>query len=403
LDETGSENIMTKRKIAFYSGNRAEYGLQYPILQVAEADPRIDSYLIISGSHTQEGFGKTRKEIENDGINIYKEIKMDISEDSLFGTTQAIGSSILSLSEVLREMKPDIFVVYADRFEGFSAMITSTQMNIPTAHIEGGDLTEGGALDDSVRHAMTKLAHIHFATNEGAVERIKRLGEEEYRVINSGFPTVDLIKQGIYTQPDALVKKYNLDLNRPIVLFTQHSVTTLFEDAEKQVMPSLKALDRLANEGYQIIITYPNNDAGAQQIINTINEIANNSKNIQAHKSLGRSDYHGMLNVCGNLSRGCCAGNSSSGIKETPALNCPTVDIGSRQKGRLRASNVIDAGYDIEEIYNAIKKCVENDQFRKECAEGDNPYGKGNSGKIIVDTLATIPINTALLQKQMTY
>src|ERR1700690_2745044 len=182
----GGGMTMTKRKIAIFTGNRAEYGLQYPILRAIASDSRLEYFLLAGGAHLQQDFGRTMAEIESDGFHVFREVEIRMEQDTLFSTAQAIGTGIISLSKILDELRPDFLVVYADRYEGFSAMITGTQMNIPTAHIEGGDYTEGGALDDSVRHAMTKLAHLHFATNEQAVERIRRLGEEPWRIFNVG-------------------------------------------------------------------------------------------------------------------------------------------------------------------------------------------------------------------------
>ena len=175
------------RKIAIFTGNRAEYGLQFPILRAVKKHPDLEHKLLVSGAHLDKNFGKTLQEIRSDGFEIDAEIKIEMDAKTLFATAQAIGSGILEISKVLADMKPDIMVVYADRFEGLAAVIASSQMNIPTAHIEGGDITEGGALDDSVRHAMTKLSHIHFTTNQEASNRILGLGEEEWRVHTVGF------------------------------------------------------------------------------------------------------------------------------------------------------------------------------------------------------------------------
>ncbi|HKZ38870.1 MAG TPA: UDP-N-acetylglucosamine 2-epimerase, partial [Chryseolinea sp.] len=201
-----------RRKIAIFTGNRAEYGLQYPILRAIAADSRLKYYLLVGGAHLQQDFGTTSAEIEADGFYIYRKVEIEMQQDTLFATAQAIGTGILSLSKILDEIRPDFLVVYADRYESFAAMITGTQMNIPTIHIEGGDYTEGGALDDSVRHAMTKLAHLHFATNEQAADRILRLGEEPWRVFNVGFPALDLVVVGIYAKPDEIVSDLDLDL-----------------------------------------------------------------------------------------------------------------------------------------------------------------------------------------------
>lgn len=393
-----------KRKIAVFTGNRAEYGLQFPILKALSVHPNIDCQLIVSGAHLDPHFGKTLKEIENDGFSVKAEVKIELLEDNLISTARAIGTGVLSVSEVLSKIQPDMMVVYADRFESFAAMIASTQMNIPTAHIEGGDITEGGALDDSVRHAMTKLAHLHFTTNEQASNRVRAMGEEEWRVHTVGFPAIDLIQEGKYATEDELVRRYGLKRAKPIVLFTQHSVTTEFQDAREQIIPSLKALDRLAREGYQIIITYPNNDAGGKEIIKQIDSFKFNGKNnVQIHPSLGRANYHGILNLARVEGyQVACVGNSSSGIKETPAFRCPTVNIGSRQDGRLRAENVIDAKYDENDLIEKIQKCFIDQSFIKVCQETSNPYGTGDAGKKIAEYLSKVTLDKKLLQKKMT-
>ena len=227
----------------------------------------MDYRLLVSGAHLDPNFGSTLDEIRGDGFHIDAEVKIEMDAGSLFATAQAIGSGVLANSRVLNELKPDMMVVYADRFEGFAAVIAASQMNIPTAHIEGGDLTEGGTLDDSVRHAMTKLAHLHFTTNQQASNRILAMGEESWRVHTVGFPGIDLISERRFASAIEVAEKLNLDLSRPIVLFTQHSVSTEFSQAAAQLSPSLLAIKQLATEGIQTILTYPNNDAGGQAII----------------------------------------------------------------------------------------------------------------------------------------
>jgi UDP-hydrolysing UDP-N-acetyl-D-glucosamine 2-epimerase len=394
--------MTTRRRIAVFSGNRAEYGLQYPILKAIDADQRLDYFLLAGGSHVDSDFGRTVAEIEADGFVVHREVDMRMRQDSLVSTTNLIGSGILNLSGILEDLQPDFLVVSADRSEAFAAMIAGTQMGIPTAHVEGGDYTEGGALDDSVRHAMTKLAHVHFATNEQAAERIRRLGEEPWRVFTVGLPALDMIAAGLYAPPDELMAGLGLDVTRPIILFCQHSVTTEFEAAREQVRPSLEALRTLVGEGYQVVITFPNNDAGGREIVDEL-EFLLGLDGVQIHKSLGRQRFHGLLNVIGRRARGALVGNSSAGIKETPAFGCPAVNIGSRQQGRLRGSNVIDVPYDTRAIREAIRRCVEDEEFRAACNTAMNPYGAGNAGPHIAEVLATIPIDARLLQKKMTY
>ncbi|MDA9006514.1 UDP-N-acetylglucosamine 2-epimerase [Litoricola sp.] len=395
---------MKKKVIAVFTGNRAEYGLQFPILKAIKNHSDLDYKLIVSGAHLDRNFGETISEIENDGFEIHAEVKIDIEEDTLYATAQAIGTGILSMSQALDEIRPDMLVVYADRFEGFAAVIAGTQMNVPTAHIEGGDITEGGALDDSVRHAMTKLSHLHFTTNQQASNRLLAMGEEPWRVHTVGFPAIDLIKENNFAKPDEIVEKYRINLDKPVVLFTQHSVTTEFDQADEQLAPSLVVIERLAGEGVQVILTYPNNDAGGRRIIKKLEEFAAQDKpNIQLHRSLGRYFYHGVLSLSTQAGyQAVCVGNSSSGIKETPAFFCPTVNIGSRQQGRLRAENVIDADYDSDQIYNAIKRSL-SPEFREICNNCSNPYGVGDAGIKIANCLAETELDlTKLLRKGMT-
>ena len=275
---------MKNRRVAVFTGNRAEYGLQFPILKALSEHPHIDYNLIVSGAHLDKNFGETLAEIESDGFIITEEVKIEMDAENLESNVHAIGSGVISIGKALARIKPDIMVVYADRFEGLAAVIASSQMNIPTAHIEGGDITEGGALDDSVRHAMTKLAHIHFTTNQQASNRLLAMGEAPWRVHTVGFPAIDLIQENNYATPDELIELYNLDLAKPLILFTQHSVTTEFHEAVNQIKPALHTLKKLASEDTQIIITYPNNDAGGRKIIDTINEF--NDKEFLGEKNI---------------------------------------------------------------------------------------------------------------------
>jgi UDP-N-acetylglucosamine 2-epimerase (non-hydrolysing)/GDP/UDP-N,N'-diacetylbacillosamine 2-epimerase (hydrolysing) len=395
---------MPKRKIAIFTGNRAEYGLQYPIIRAVDQHPDLEYRLLVSGAHLDSNFGRTLSEIQEDGFRVDAEVKIEMDSDSRIATAQAIGSGVLAVSRALDELRPDVMVVYADRFEGFAAVIAATQMNIPTAHIEGGDLTEGGTLDDSVRHAMTKLAHMHFTTNQQASNRILAMGEEPWRVHTVGFPAIDLISEGRFAAPAEIVEKLGLALARSIVLFTQHSVTTEVDQAVMQLAPSVEAMCRLAAEGVQVIMTYPNNDAGGRLIIAGLVALDERKvAGIQVHRSLGRHLYHGVLALARDPAvRVVCVGNSSSGIKETPAFGCPTVNIGSRQQGRLRAGNVIDARYDADEIVVAVRKCLNDEAFRDTARTSLNPYYLGGAGIKVAEALAAVQLDQTLLRKSMT-
>ena len=401
---TAAGSVVSRRIVAVFTGNRAEYGLQFPILKAIEDHPALDYRLIVSGAHLDDNFGRTLREIQADGFVVHAEAKIHMDSDTLYATAQAIGSGVLSVAQALDQIRPDMLLVYADRFEGFAAVIAGTQMNVPTAHVEGGDLTEGGALDDSVRHAMSKLAHVHFTTNRQATNRLLGMGEEPWRVHTVGFPAIDLIAQGRFAQPEELRARLNLDLDRPLVVFTQHSVTTEFDLADEQVRPSLQALKSLAEGGVQVVMTYPNNDAGGRRIIVELERMAaERLPGIQLHRSLGRHLYHGLLALTRDpKARVALVGNSSSGIKETPAFGCPTVNIGSRQQGRLRADNVLDVRYDAADILAGTQRALHDEAFRRQCRRCLNPYGLGDASKRITHVLATIPLTGSLLRKGMT-
>ena len=391
------------RTIAVFTGNRAEYGLQLPIIRAIDAHPELDYRLVVTGGHLDAAFGETISEIIDDGFHIDAKVGISLTHDTVEATPEAIGNGIVKIARVLSEMRPDMAMIYGDRFEGFAAVIAASQMRLPTAHVEGGDLTEGGALDDSVRHAMTKLAHLHFATNEQAANRILAMGEEKWRVHNTGFPMIDLIEAGDYTPAKDVTEQYGIDENAPLVIFTQHSVATAYDRAKHEIQQSISALHELRSQGVQIIATYPNNDAGGRTIIQELEAaFTDDNAGVVLTPSLGRRNYHGLLTLARNPeNRVAVLGNSSSGIKETPAFFCPTVNIGTRQKGRLRAANVIDADYDREAILGAAKRALFDEDFRQTCKAVQNPYGDGRSGERIATVLANVELDDTLIQKRM--
>ncbi|MCK4809402.1 MAG: UDP-N-acetylglucosamine 2-epimerase (hydrolyzing) [Candidatus Omnitrophica bacterium] len=393
-----------KRKTAIFTGNRAEYGLLYPIIKAISNHPKLDYFLLVSGAHLDEKFGYTKEEIEKDGFKVYKEVKVEAKTDTLCSTTQTIGHTIINVSKILDKLKPDFLVVYGDRFEVLGAVIAGSQMSIPIAHIEGGDVTRGGALDDYVRHAITKLSHLHFTTNKEAASRIAKLGEEKWRIFNVGFPVIDLIKEGKFADSQEIENRFGIHSEKPLIVFTQHSVTTELSEVESQMKPALEALEYFAEKDTQVILTYPNNDAGGRRIIHELKKMQKKKiPNMFFCPHAGRYYYHGLLNICGKTGKGVCVGNSSSGIKETPAFGCPFVNIGTRQKGRLRSTNVIDAHYNKKHIIVAVNKALFDKRFRARCKQCKNPYGEGESGKKIANILATIKIDKDLIQKKITY
>ena len=388
------------RRVAVFTGSRAEYGLLVPVLRAIAAHPQLTLRLVVGGSHL-DGEGATKAEILADGFAIHAEAPAPPEGDELAATAGAVGRGVLAVSEALRALEPDLFLVYGDRFEAFAALVAATQMGIPTAHLEGGDVTEGGCLDDSLRHAMTKLAHLHFATNADAAWRLGALGEESWRIHEVGLPALDLLAAGEHAAPAEVAAAYGLDPERPLVVFTQHSVATVAEHAVARLEPSLRALEGLHREGVQVLATYPNQDAGGQAMTRRLEAFGREHPAVRLERSLGRARYHGALRLAAD-GRGVCAGNSSSGLKETPAFGCPAVDIGPRQAGRLRGDNVLHAPHDAGAIEAALRRALFDDAFRRSCRDARNPYGDGGAGPRIADVLATAPAAPALLTKRMT-
>ena len=380
------------RKIAVFTGSRSEYGLLVPVMRAVEAHPDLE-LLVISGD----------PEPGQPEFPIAAHVPIARADETPASTPRAIGAGVLGLTDAFERLAPDVVVIYGDRYEAFAAMIAATQMSLPVGHIEGGDLTQGGTLDDVVRHAMSKLAHLHFATNGAAANRLRAMGEEGWRVHETGFPPVDLIQARQFAEPQEVITALGLDHREalPIVLFTQHPISTSPGTAKAEIDASMTALARAEKElGAQIVLTHPNGDIGSDVIVAALEEFAETHPDARLRKSLGRHLYHGLLNLCG-MTRGVCVGNSSSGLKETPAFHCPAVDIGPRQNGRLRALNVLHVACEAEAIFSAIEKCVTDDDFRAAVRSAENPYGRGDAGPAIARILAEADLSDPkLVQKQ---
>ena len=393
-------------KICIFSGNRAEYGLLSPIIKNLNESKKIKVFFIVSGSHVDKKFGETINEIKKDKIKIYQTIKLFNSgrnKDKSDYTPKNIAEIVEKYSTCLRRIKPDYNLVYADRFESFGAIIASSQMNIPTIHIEGGDKTEGGTLDDSVRHAMTKISHIHITTNDNAKKRIIKLGEEKWRVKNFGYSAMDYVKLKNYAKKSEIEDKLKIKITKPIVLFTQHPIPIENENIQNNFEKILQAIKKLSKLNIQIIITYPNSDYGGKKIIEKINRLKG-IKNIKIISSLGRYLYHGVLALNNENIKVVCAGNSSSGIKETAIFKCPVVNIGPRQNGRFRSSNVFDVKYNKKQIYETIFKCINDEKVYKKCLKTKNLYGGGSTGKKIKKFIENLKISKKkILIKKITY
>ena len=380
------------RKIAVITGTRAEYGIFKSVLREIEANLELNLSLIVIGMHLSAEFGYTVKEIEEDGFKIDAKIDVLHSEDTGAAMSKSIGRCMVRTANALEKIKPDVLLILGDRSEMLVGAVSATYMGIPIAHIHGGDVS--GNVDEPVRHAITKLAHIHFAATEESADRIIKMGEEPWRVHVVGAPGLDLILNEKMPEPREIARKYGLDLSKPILLVVQHSVITEADDAPNQIRETLEAIVEL---GYQTILIYPNADAGGRRMIEVIREYEKYPF-IKTFRSVIHKEYLSLMKLASVI-----VGNSSSGIIEAPSFRLPVVNIGTRQKGRQRAENVINIDYDKEEIKMAIQKALYDKKFKEKVKNCKNFYGDGKAGMRIANVLSEIKIDKKLLEKRMTY
>jgi len=387
-----------KRKIAVVTGTRAEYGYLKPLMKKIKEHTKLELLLYVTGMHLLKEYGNTIQEIEKDGFRITKTIDMDVKvNNATFDIAASIGTGIIRLASVFKEDNPDIAVVFGDRIEPFAAAIAATSMNIPLAHIGGGEVGLGD-IDDSLRHAITKLAHLHFTSTNQSKERVLKLGEEEWRIFKVGALSLDAILNEKLLSKNVLCRKYNLP-DKSSILISYHPVTTEWQEAERQMKLVVESAVAVANEeDMEVVIIYPNAYPGGFQIIRTIKNAMQKSKNIHVFENLPHLDYISLMATSSVF-----VGNSSSGIIEAPSLGIPYVCIGTRQQGRERAKNVIDVGYRKDEIISGIKRALFDKEFLDAVKKCESPYGDGKASERIVKVLSEVKIDKRLLQKKMTY
>ncbi|TFH39881.1 MAG: UDP-N-acetylglucosamine 2-epimerase (hydrolyzing) [ANME-2 cluster archaeon] len=382
------------RTITVITGTRAEYGLLYPVMRAIQVHPKLNLSIIATGMHLSPEHGYTMTEIENDGFKIDVTLDMLLSNDTSASMAKSLGVGIIGITQALEHIKPDIVLVLGDRDEPFAGAIAASHMNIPIAHIHGGDSTTGGCMDESSRHSSTKFAHIHFPATEESAARIEKLGEETWRIQTAGAPGLDTILNTELIPKEQLIEQYSLNASEPLLLAIQHPVTTQPESAANEMRITLEALFEL---GLQTILVYPNSDAGGRSMIEVIKEYEH-LPFLHTFKSLPHIEYLSLLNIADAL-----VGNSSSGIIEASSFHLPVVNIGIRQEGRQRTNNVIDVTSDKEKIMEAINTALYDKAFKQKVNECVNPYGDGKAGLRIAEVLAGIKINQKLLQKHITY
>lgn len=382
------------RKIAVVTGTRAEYGGFYTVLKAIKIHPALELSLVVAGMHLSHEFGYTVEEIENDGLKVEAKVDMLLSSDTLGAMVKSVGLGIIEMAQVWEQIKPDIILVLGDRIEPLAATIAGAYMNIPVAHIHGGDACVGGNIDDANRYAITKFAHIHFPATRKSAERIIKMGEDEWRVHTVGSPALDMILSEPLVPTDVLAEEFDLDLSQPLILLVQHSVTVQVDEAPNQIRETLETLVKLA---YPTLLIYPNSDAGGRRMIEVIKEFEGYPF-IKTFISLPRRKYLSLMKVASVM-----VGNSSSGIIDAPSFGLPAVNIGIRQGGRERGKNVIDVGHNKQEIEKAIEKALTDKGFLKEVKKCESPYGDGKTAPRIAEILSKVEITPQLLQKKITY
>lgn len=378
-----------KRTIAVITSSRADYSHLYWPLKDLSTHPDVNLKLIVMGSHLAPTYGITSQEIERDQIPIAARIECLLNSDTDIGMAKTIGVAAISLADTLGQMRPDLLLLIADRYEMLAPASVALALRIPIAHIEGGEISEG-AIDDAVRNALTKMSHIHFTSTHLARQRVIDMGEEPWRVHRAGAPSLDHLLRSTFLTCDQLEQRLEIDLRQPTLLVAYHPVTILRETTVE--MDALfEAFSQI--EG-QLLFCYPNADAGSHHIIERTRNFLDVRGNGKIFTNLDPITYWSLLRHVDAL-----IGNSSSGIMETASFALPTVNIGLRQKGRERPRNVLDAAPDATDILQKIAQ-ARSESFRQSLTGMENPYGDGYASEKIVEVLTTVPLTLDLLIKR---
>jgi UDP-hydrolysing UDP-N-acetyl-D-glucosamine 2-epimerase len=374
--------------IAVVTTSRADYShLYWPLKELAD-HPGVDLKLIVLASHLSPEFGNTVREIEKDGFAIAARLECLLSSDSDVGMAKSIGVAVLSLSDCLAAMRPDVLLLIADRYEMLAPAAVALALRIPIAHIEGGEISRG-AVDDAVRNALTKISHIHFTSTIGAKERVIAMGEEPWRVHRAGAPSLDHLRKGKLLSKTELEAKLQIDLTPPIAVVAYHPVTLLLDtNAEAEEL-----FAALAQIPHHLIFCHPNADAGSRALSVRIRSLLAQRGRGHLFVNLPAIEYWSLLR-CADL----LVGNSSSGIMESASFGLPTVNVGMRQQGRERAGNVLDAEPVAASIVQQLRK-ADTPSFRASLSGLTNPYGDGHAAERIVQVLTTLPARDRLLLK----
>jgi len=381
------------RTIGIITFARSDYSCCMPIARAIQADPALELYLIVSGMHLSPTFGYTVQDIEADGFKIDEKLEILLSSDTPEGIAKSIGLGTICFAQSFTKFRPDILLILGDRSELLSVVSAALPLCIPIAHVSGGDITEG-AIDNQVRHAVSKMSHLHFVAMQPHADRLLQMGEEPWRVHVTGEPALDLISDMRLLTREELSNTLGLELRQPLLLITFHPTTLGAIGVLEEIDNLLAALDLI--EG-TLIFTHPNADANNEEIVRRIREFVALRKNSALYQSLGQLKYYSLLSHADLM-----VGNSSSGIWEAPSFGLPVVNIGDRQQGRIRAGNVLDVPPEKSCIYNAIQEGLRS-SFRNSLSNLINPYGDGHAANRIIEILRQVDLNQSLLKKSFFY
>jgi UDP-hydrolysing UDP-N-acetyl-D-glucosamine 2-epimerase len=380
------------RTIGVVTVGRSDYGIYGSLLRALMADPEVELRLYVTGMHLAPAFGETVSMIEADGYPITERIETLLSSDSPEGVAKAMGLGLLGFSQAFARSRPDVLVVLGDRFDMYPAALAALPFRIPVAHVHGGELTFG-ALDDALRHSMTKLSHLHFVATETYARRVVQLGEEPWRTVVSGAPALDNLGRQPHLQAQEIEKRFGVSLKTPPLLVTFHPVTLEYANTEEHVAELLAALEEAA---LPAIFTAPNADTAGRIVRAMVEAYVTSHDHAWLVESFGQDAYFGLLSLVAAM-----VGNSSSGLIEAASFSLPVVNIGNRQAGRVRGANVIDVGHARTAILAGIRHALAP-EFRTAIRLSGNPYraSKGTAAAIIVERLKTVALDDRLLVKQ---
>lgn len=383
------------RDILGITGIRSEYDIMSSVYWAIEEEETLRLRLAVTGAHLSEQFGHTVDRIREDGFAIEEEIYSLLDTDRAVGRVIGLGGQLRGLSQTVHRASPDMLLVLGDREEAMATALVGAYTNVPVVHLCGGDRVVGN-VDDQVRHAVTKLAHLHLVTNEESYKRVERLGEQPHRIHNVGNPGLDRLRETEQLSKSALSKRLGFDLpeDEPFILLIQHVISTEIDQAYDQMKTTLEAIDDLQ---IRTVLSYPNSDAGSRRMIDAIKEYEDRPY-LHTSEHIPRVEF---VNLMRHAS--CMLGNSSAGIMESPLLGLPVINVGNRQHGRLHAENVTFVDHDETEICRAVKASIYDEERRKEAQNCSNPYGDGRSSKRIARLLAETDIDDSLLIKDTTY